>query len=326
MSLLRVFHLVWLLALFACALHIGVFGTPWENTLGLAAEKKIDLGVALFYRYRDATIAVDGSFGSPTLPVFLAVLKLSGVRLFWISTVVVQALFLRQCSFGVRLLSLGLLAGGVIWGEAFLVWNFLFTLLVALVRRLVAPRKIASLTVTAGILAGFLFSVQLAWLMGNPARVLKRYRVLGGNSHWDVIRWQRLPKIDLAESCAYAINPDDLHGVQSVELFSRRSLSRLHEVVLVDLKVIEANYRFLHLKDGEGDPLFSAEARAFAEKEKKYAAALHTWLRTIPRLCLVAPFDRLPELEERPFSRAREIVDDRKKSGLGTLVIQLPGN
>lgn len=323
MNLARAFQFVWLWALLACALYIIFFGTQWENTLTLAAEKKIDLGVALFYRYRDADIATDGSFGNPTFAILGALLRFTGTRLFWSAIVLLTGLLSYRRTYGFRLLLLGLIVCGLVWGEAFLIWGLLFAALVSLLQRFALPRTRISLALASASFILFIFSVQLAWIMANPARVLKRYQVLGGKSHWDMLQWRALPKIDLRESCLAAINPDDLRGVQSVELLSRRSLASLQEIVLVDLKVIESNYGFFNLKNEAGDFIFSDAARIFAEKEKSYATSVRMRLESVEKLCLMAPFSTLPELEKPPHSRAREIVDARRKRGLTTKIIAI---
>lgn len=300
-------------------------GTSYENTLWLAATGKADLGLSLFYRFRDSSIATDGSLGGAGLRVFLIACSLLGVRAAWAATVVMQALLLRHKSVRIQLSSLALLLAGLIWGEALLAWNLLCTLLVTLFGRISAPRRGLALLATLCALAAFLASVELAWILGNPARSLNRQRVLGGKSSWDTLRPRlRRAGIELHENCLAALNPDDLRGVQSAELLSRASLARFKAVVLLDLKIVESNYRFLALKDEKGKFIFSNAARAFAEKEKSHAAAVRARLESAANLCLIAPFDQLPDYETAPYSRAREILDARRKAGLPTSVIQLP--
>lgn len=311
-----------------CALSVAwllAAGTPYENTLWLAATGKTDLGLSLFYGFRDSTIVTDGSWGGAGLSIFLGVCSLIGVRAAWSATILLQAVALRQKPLTIRLFSCMLLVAALLWGEALLVWNLLFALLVYVFGRIAAPRNLSAALTTLVALAGFLGAVELTWILGNPARSVTRQRVLGGKSHFDTLQPRlRRPAIELHENCLAAINPDDLRGVQSTELLSRSSLARFEAVILLDLKVVEANYRFLTLKDEKGEFLFSDAARAFAEKEKAHAAAVRARLESAANLCLIAPFDRLPEQENRPLSRAREILDARKKAGLSTRVIQLP--
>jgi hypothetical protein len=299
-------------------------GTAYENTLYLAATGKVDLGLYLFYRFRDSTIVTDGSWVGPGLRIFLIACSLMGVRIAWAATVVLQALLLRHKSVSIKLSSLALLLAGLIWGEALLVWNLLFTLLVTLFGRMSAPRRGLALLATLCALAAFLGAVELAWLLGNPARSVTRQRVLGGKSHFDTLKPQlRRHAIELHENCLAVINPDDLRGVQSTELLSRSSLANFEKIILLDLKIVEMNYRFLAIKDEKGEFVFSHAARTFAEKEKAYADTVRARLETANSLCLIAPFDRLPDQETFPYSRAREILDARKKAGFTTKVIQL---
>ncbi|GAB4426565.1 MAG: hypothetical protein OHK0011_08170 [Turneriella sp.] len=300
-------------------------GTPYENTLWLAATGKADLGLSLFYRFRDSGIATDGSWGGVGLSTFLALCYLLGVRAAWTATIVLQAILLRHKSNRVQLASLLFLFAGATWGEALLAWNLLFALMVTVFGRIAAPRRGTALLATLATLAGFVCSIELVWILGNPARSITRQRVLGGQSHLDVMKPQlRRAAIELDEKCVAALNPDDLRGVQSAELLSRSSLANFEAVVLIDLKVVEANYRFLSLTDEKGEFVFSNAARTFAKKEKTHAAAVRARLESATNLCLVAPFDRLPDQETPPYSRAREILDARRKASLSTRIIQLP--
>jgi hypothetical protein len=300
-------------------------GTPYENTLWLAATGKSDLGLSLFYRFRDSSIATDGSWGGPGLKVFLCISSLIGVRGAWAAGIMLQAILLRQKSLAIQGVSLLFLFAGLLWGEALLSWNLLFILLVNLIGRIAAPRRGFALVATFFVFAGFLSCIELVWVLGNPARSWTRQSVLGGESFLDTLHPHlRHPGIELREDCLAVLNPDDMRGVQSAELLSRASLAGFHGIVLLDLKVVEANYRYLSLKDEKGEFLFSNAARAFAEKEQLYAASVRARLVTAANLCLIAPFDRLPEQETPPFSRAREILEVRKKAGLPTQVVQLP--
>ncbi|HNN01833.1 MAG TPA: hypothetical protein PKG67_15350, partial [Turneriella sp.] len=168
-----------------CALAIAwllVTGTPYENTLWLAATGKVDLGLSLFYRFRDSSIATNGSWGGPGLSAFLGLCAFIGVRATWVSTVVLQTVLLRQKSLAIQAASLLLLFAGLLWGEALLSWSLLFTLLVTLFSRIPAPRRGLALVGTLSALAGFACSVGLVWALGNPARSVTRQRVLGGKS------------------------------------------------------------------------------------------------------------------------------------------------
>lgn len=312
-----------------CALAVIwliIAGTPCENTLWLAATGRSDLGLALFYRFRDSTIVTDGSWIGPGLRSFLLVCSLLGVRATWSASVLLQALLLRNRSVREKAASLVLLLAGLIWGEALLAWNLLFTLLLTLFSRISVPRRGLQLLATLCALAAFSGAVELVWALGNPARSLNRQRVLGGKSLMDTLRPQlRRPAIELHENCLAVLNPDDLRGVQSAELLSRASLKGFEAVVLLDLKIVEANYRLLALQDEKGEFIFSDAARTFAAQERAHAAAVRARLESAAKLCLIAPFDILPEQEAPPYSRAREILDARRRAGLPTQVIQLPG-
>ncbi|MFO1480979.1 MAG: hypothetical protein U1F40_12325 [Turneriella sp.] len=318
-------QIFWIGSCAVAATWLLVAGTTYENTLWLAATGKTDLGLSLFYRFRDSSIATNGSWGGPGLSAFLGLCAFIGVRATWVSTVVLQTVLLRQKSLAIQAASLLLLFAGLLWGEALLSWSLLFTLLVTLFSRIPAPRRGLALVGTLSALAGFACSVGLVWALGNPARSVTRQRVLGGKSLFDTLQLQVRPtSIELHENCLAVLNSDDLRGVQSAELLSRSTLARFSGITLLDLKIVEVNYRFLALKDERGDFLFSNAARSFAEKERTHAAAVRAHLEAVPNLCLIAPFDRLPDQEAPPYSRAREILDARKKAGLPTQVIQLP--
>ncbi len=314
----------WIAVCTLAALWLLLAGTPYENTLWLAATSRTDLGLSLFYRFRDSSIATDGSWGGLPLQVFLTLCSLVGVRIPWASTALLQAILLYKKSLAIQSASFLLLLAGLLWGEAMLAWNLLFTLLLTLFSRISAPYRGRALLATLSTLASFVCAVAMVWVFGSPARTLTRQQVLGGRSVFDTLKPKiRQPGIELRENCLAVLNPDDLRGLESAELLSRASLTAFSGIVLLDLKIVEANYRFLSLKDEKGDFLFSTAARTFAEKEKAHAATVRARLEAAPSLCLIAPFDRLPDQETPPYSRAREILDARKKAGLTTQVIQL---
>lgn len=188
----------------------------------------------------------------------------------------------------------------------------------ALVRR--PPRILTALAAAAALIAAALF-----FSVANPAFVIARQRVMGGAGLTDGIGLGTgTDRVVVTENCLAAINPSDLRAVSSLELIDKKSAEALPGIRLVDLKVIGKNYRLLALKDEKGNPLFSDAARAFAQAELLYAQKMQNELLTVPRLCLIANFDTAPGNETAPFSRAREILDARKKSQLDTRVIQLP--
>lgn len=188
----------------------------------------------------------------------------------------------------------------------------------ALVRK--PPRILLAL---AGIAAGL--SILLFFTLANPALVIARQRVMGGAGLSDGLGLgSGGEKIGITENCLAAINPSDLRAISSLELLEKKSAGALPQIRLIDLKVVEKNYRLLTLKDEKGAPLFSDAARAFARAEILYAQKIQPELLSATRLCLIANFDTAPENETAPFSRAREILEARKKARLDTRVIQLP--
>lgn len=188
----------------------------------------------------------------------------------------------------------------------------------ALVRR--PPRILTAFAAVAAVITGALF-----FSLANPAFVIARQRVMGGAGLTDGIGLGTgTEKVAVTENCLAAINPSDLRAVSSLELLDKKSAGALPQIRLVDLKVVEKNYRLLALKNEKGAPLFSDAARAFAQAELLYAQKIRNELLAAPRLCLIANFDTAPENETAPFSRAREILDARKKIKYDTRVIQLP--
>jgi hypothetical protein len=169
-------------------------------------------------------------------------------------------------------------------------------------------------------------SLVLLATLANPAGLVHRQRVLGGASFLDEIRaLSSRDKIPLSESCIAAVNPHDLRGVSALELSDLKSMRALQKILVVDLKIVEENYRLLKLKNANGTPLFSDAARAFASAEIALANRIMPELITTEKLCLIANFDTLPHAEAAPYSRARKIFDARKKAGRDTRIIQLPG-
>ncbi len=184
-----------------------------------------------------------------------------------------------------------------------------------------SPRVLRILSALAA-LTSLLFFATLA----NPAGIVHRQRVLGGTSLFDEVRaLSGREKIPLAESCAAVVNPHDLRGVSALELSDLKSMRALPKIFIVDLKVVEENYRLLKLKNSDGKPLFSDAARAFAAAETAQANKTMPDIIAAGRLCLIANFDTLPQNEAPPYSRARKIFDARKKAGRDTRFIQLPG-
>lgn len=182
------------------------------------------------------------------------------------------------------------------------------------------PRALKIAAATAGVISLLLF-----FSFANPKLFIQRQRVMGGAALADGIGLgAKGEKIAITENCLAAVNPSDLRAISSLELIEQKSTERLSAIRLVDLKVVEENYRLLQLKDEKGAPLFSDAARAFAAAEVAYARQFLPELETAKTLCLIGNFDTLPQNESTPFSRARRLIEARKKANLDTKVIQLP--
>jgi hypothetical protein len=111
------------------ALYIGLVGTPWENTLTLAAENRLDLKAAFFYRYRDVSLL--GGFGAAT-PAVSAIMTLIGIfgsRILFISICLATGALVLRRALRLRLLMLLPVTAGLAFGEAFLLWSLLIALL-----------------------------------------------------------------------------------------------------------------------------------------------------------------------------------------------------
>ncbi|MBV6492033.1 MAG: hypothetical protein LDLANPLL_00022 [Turneriella sp.] len=165
----------------------------------------------------------------------------------------------------------------------------------------------------------------LFFTVANPLGFIHRAEAMGKTALGDIL----LPKlsqdkIPLDENCVYIVNPSDVRGVSSIELIDKKSALAQPRLYLLDLKVVEENYRFLSAKDQVGLPLFSDAARAFADAETVYAAKIRAQLLHEPKLCLVANFSVLPDGETKPYSRARGFIDARKELHFETIVVQLP--
>jgi len=311
------------------ALYIGFVGTPWENTLTLASENRLDLKTAFFYRYRDASLL--GGFGAatPAVSALLTLIGIAGSRILFISICLATGALMLRRSFGLAFLMLLPVTAGLAFGEAFLLWSLLIALLLhgyAHIRRRSATGlsgRRHALYSTAMALA-ILFLVVSISVFANPMHPLIRHKVLAGKSVIDRLQvYAPAARITMEDSCAALVNPDDLRGVNAIELLSRSSVRAFSEVRLLDLKIVERNYGMLKLKNEKGEFIFSQAARDFGQAELQYAAAQQQYWQTAPQLCLIAVFDTAPEKEEAPFSRARLILDARKKAGLITRVIQM---
>lgn len=313
----------------ASLVYIFLTPLPHENALSLAAEGKLQLTTVWGYRFRHADLL--GAMSQPALLVTL--LKIFGAKGLWSATLLLQTLVLLGRHRALRSLFTCLAAAGVVFAPAIVFWSAALASLVVAVRALQGilrpqpgmhkPANAMIAFAAAAILSGGFIYCAL-WL-ANPLHHIHRQRVLGGKSFRDgALTTETGQRLQLNEACLAVINPDDLRAVSSLEKVSLASLRQLPAVALIDLKVVEANYRLLSLRDEKGALVFSDMARAFAAAEKKHAengmpSILHT-----KEVCLIANFDVLPAAETAPFSRARQIYEVRKKSGLDTRIIQLP--
>lgn len=303
------------------AVWLMYFGTAFENTLKLAAEGRIDFTTAWTYRFRGTDFESGRTVWDGIFLSWLWLIKYSGPRFFWATAVILISSLVPRKSIIWKIFFLVAVTTAVLYSEAALLWILSILVLGRAVLLLRQRRIRVGFIATLGSLV--LATITLRW--ANPAAYLERQRVLGGKSLIDTIEIRPAAhKIRVEENCVAAINADDLRGVSSVEKLDPASLARFERVVLIDLKIVEENYRLLFLKDEKGKPLFSEGARAFAAAEAGYAQKITPILVAARNLCLIANFDTAPQKEQRPFSRARMITDVRAKSGLDTKIIQLP--
>jgi len=308
------------------ALWLLFYGTPFENALSLAAERRIGLDTLLFYQYRDATL-LGKSFGIAT-NFLLAAIGVVGSRVWWGFVLLMQAALLTRARTITQLVFIVFAAAVPFWGEPVLVWSSAWLLLIVSVRglRRLFPwrQNYLGLAQVALTLLATIFFFAIATALASPLLYLKRQQTLGGVSTYDLMRPYRFgQRIALKENCVAVINPPDLRGVNSLELMTRTTLKSFAAIAVLDLKVVAENYRLLGMKDAQGHPLFNAAARAYAAREIEYAARLMPEALRTPQLCLIANFDTLPEVEKPPYSRARAIQDARRKQGLDTKIVQL---
>lgn len=182
------------------------------------------------------------------------------------------------------------------------------------------PRALKIAATIAAVAALLLF-----FSFANPKLFIQRQRVMGGAALADSMGLgAKGDKIAITETCLAAVNPSDLRAISSLELIEQKNAGQLTAIRLIDLKVVEENYRLLRLKDEKGAPLFSDAAREFAAAEIAYARHIQAELATAKSLCLIGNFDTLPQNEMAPFSRAHVLVEARKRNNLDTKIIQLP--
>lgn len=306
--------------------YLFVSTLPNENALALAAEGKLQLSAVWGYRFRSADFL--NMIGQPTL--LMALLKICGVKAFWCATILLQTLLLAAERRTLRGFFICLTAASIVFAPALVFWSAALAGVIVALRRLrqifrpTADRSSANFLLFGGAIMATSGAIYTALWLANPMHHVHRQRVLGGKSFRDgIISVETGQKLQIGEACLAVINPDDLRGISSLESLSLPSLRKLPSLALIDLKVVESNYRLLTLRDEKGVFVFTAEARAFASAEKQYAEKLMTQILTAPRVCLIANFETSPIAETPPYSRAREIYERRKKAGLDSLVIRL---
>lgn len=267
--------------------------------------------------------------GQPVLLVIL--LKFFGVKAFWSAVILLQTLILATERRALRGVFVCLIAASIVFAPALVFWSAALAGLAVILRRLgnllvaATGRTTIKLLLLAGVALATITFCYAAWWLANPLNFMHRQRVLGGKSFRDgLVSAEKGSRLQLREACLAVINPDDLRAVSSLEKISLASLRAMPALELLDLKVVESNYRLLTLRDEKGAFVFTDAARAFAAAEKKHAEKLLPTLLASERICLIANFETLPDAEKPPFSRAREIYERRKKAGLDTRIIQLP--
>ncbi|AFM11006.1 hypothetical protein [Turneriella parva] len=322
----------WLYLPYACAAaYVAFLGTPWENTFDLAAQGRLDLKVAFFYRFRDAHFIEGFGFAAPAVTALLAAIKFTGSRWLWVTLMLMTGALAGSRSLAFRVFMLLPLAAAVFLGEAFLLWSLGLALAaqaLSLLRqlRLSEGAGIATKLQSAACIMSLIFLALLIAALANPVHAIHRYRVLAGKAVSDRLNaYTGRANLAIDATCVALLNPDDLHGINAVEILAASTLRNFSELRLVDLKIVERNYKLLNLKNEKGDFIFSESARLFGKSESFYAEAQRPFWTEAESLCLVAAFETSPEKEEEPFSRARLIFDARKKLGKDTKIIRLPG-
>lgn len=320
-----------MLPFIAAAVYLTFVGTPWENTLQLASENRIDLKVAFFYRFREANLLGGFGFAAPAVSAFLAAIGVMGSRIMWISLCLATGALLAKRPPRVILLMLLPLTFALAFGEAFFLWSLLLALFTHGYAKLrqKAPDTTSRLSLFYWpvMLFSLAFVSTLIFTLANPLHALVRHKVLAGKSVIDRLQvFAPATRISVTDSCAALINPDDLRGINAIEKLAKSSLQNFSEIRLLDLKIVERNYALLKIKNERGEFVFSGAARNFGHAEMQYAATQQQFWQTASQLCLIAVFDTPPEKEEAPYSRARVIFDMRKSSGKETKIIQLPAH
>ncbi len=322
--------LSWLPFLLA-GLYIALIGTPWENTYSLAADGRLDLKIAWFYRFRDAALLEGFGVSTVFADLALAIMHVTGSRLFWIALCFVMgALSLAQPRL-LRLLMLLPLIAALAYGEAFMLWCLALALVANILQRISLWRKtkpslLRRMTWIALTLATIVILSGLILALANPRYAVTRQKVLAGKSLTDRMQvFTGVQRISEPGGCLAVLNPDDLRGVNATEQLTLASLRGFSGIRLLDLKVVERNYALLNLRTETGTYMFSDAARAYAAAEKLYAATQLNDILSAPSVCLIAAFDVSPDKEENPYSRARVMLDLRKKAKRETRLIQLSG-
>jgi hypothetical protein len=316
-------HIPYLIIAAAAVTYVLVAETPFANTLTAASDGRIDLTTAWFYRFRAPDLLASMSIWNFTVPAFLFAVRAIGIKILWCALLTLEVWMARKFKASVRVLLLLLLLSGVALGEAAFLWALTIHVL-ALAIWLVKARGWRSWQAVVSFV-GLVYVTLLTVSIASPLFFLHRQNVLSGKSWVSALRFQtRTHRVDMMENCDAAINPDDIHGFNAIESLSKRALRNFGKLHVIDLKVIDENYRLLAMRDAKGGTIFSDAARNFAQSEIDYARRIMPTLLKTASLCLIADFDPLPQAERPPFTRARKIFEARKTVGLNTVIIQLP--
>lgn len=322
----RTFSIGTLVLLSALAAWVLFFGTPLENTITVAAAHRIDFGTVLFYKFRDAALL--GASGNPPLHFLFMTIHFLGSRFVWALALLFLGSLAYRLSWRAQLAAILIALTVPLYGESALVWLGVFIscafLFVSLRKLKETPKSLRRILGTSSASVGVYFFTLLAFSLASPLEYLHLQKTLGGKVILDHLQpYSAQKKIPLNENCFAVVNPPDLFGMHTLERIETNSLKALSALTLLDLKVVEENYALLTLKGADGKDIFSDAARRFARAETELAKKTLPRLLEEKKLCLVANFETLPELEQAPFSRARKIIDRRRALNLDTHTVQV---
>ena len=150
----------------------------------------------------------------------------------------------------------------------------------------------------------------------NPGGIIQRARVMKNYENFGLVGTTASTiNLQLDADCTWVTEVRDLYARNLLEEVRLKNLWNAKKIILLDLKLVEANLPLLKIKNKSNEYVFGEAALIYSEAEKKYAQATKVELETTEHVCLLSHFSIHPEEEIRPFSRGREIVDERKKQG-----------